>query len=260
MNIKIYSSKDIKQLLIVGKLAAKILEMISEYIKPGINTEELNNICHKYIETKNKCISATIGYKGYQHATCISLNNIVCHGIPNYKKKLKKNDILNIDVTIKKDGYYADTSAMYIVGNKRNKGYKLCKVTQECLYKAISIMRDGVRLSEIGNMIQDHAKKNGYSVVKYFCGHGIGTDFHLEPQVLNFNGYNYKNDIFLKEGMCLTVEPMINIGKHSIKILNDGWTTLTKDKSISAQWEHTLIIKKKGVIITTIRKNEKFIG
>lgn len=257
MNIKIYSLKDIKKLIIVGKLAANILEMISEYIKPGINTEEINNICHKYIETKIKCISATIGYKGYQHATCISINNVVCHGIPNYKKQLKTNDILNIDVTIIKDGYYADTSAMYIVGNnKKNKTYKVCEVTQECLYKAISILREGTKLSEVGNIIQTHAKKNGYSVVKEFCGHGIGTDFHLKPQVLNYNGYN-NNDILLKEGMCLTVEPTILNRGTEIKILKDGWTTVTKNKSNSAQWEHTLIIKKKGVIITTIRKNEK---
>lgn len=257
MKIKIYSLKDIKKLRIVGKLAANILEMISEYIKPGINTEEINNICHKYIETKIKCISATIGYKGYQHATCISINNVVCHGIPNYKKQLKTNDILNIDVTIIKDGYYADTSSMYIVGNnKKNKTYKVCKVTQECLYNAISIIRDGIKLSEVGNIIQTHAINNGYSVVKEFCGHGIGTDFHLKPQVLNYNGYN-NNDIILKEGMCLTVEPMIINRGTEIKILKDGWTTITKNKSNSAQWEHTLIIKKKGVIITTIRKNEK---
>lgn len=258
MKIKIYSSKDIKNLIIVGKLAANILEMISEYIKPGINTEEINNICHKYIENKLKCISATIGYKCYQHATCISINNVICHGIPNYKTKLKKNDILNIDVTIIKDGYYADTSAMYIVG-KNKKNYNLCKVTQECLYKAISIIRDGAKLSEVGNIIQKHAKKNGYSVVKEFCGHGIGTDFHLEPQVLNYNGYN-NNDIILKEGMCLTVEPMIINRGTEIKILKDGWTVITKDKSNSAQWEHTLIIRKKCVIITTIRKTENIIG
>ncbi|AGI27019.1 Methionine aminopeptidase [Candidatus Portiera aleyrodidarum] len=259
MNIKIYSLQDITKLIIVGKLAANILEMISEYIKPGINTEELNNICHKYIETKIKCSSATIGYKGFQHATCISINNVVCHGIPNYKTKLKTNDILNIDVTIIKEGYYADTSAMYIVGNnknnKNNKNYNICKVTQECLYKAISIIRDGTKLSEVGNIIQTHAKTNGYSVVKEFCGHGIGTDFHLKPQVLNYNGYN--NDILLKEGMCLTVEPMIINRGTAIKILKDGWTTITTNKSNSAQCEHTLIIKKQGVIITTIRKNEK---
>ncbi|CAA3708630.1 Methionine aminopeptidase [Candidatus Portiera aleyrodidarum] len=253
MTIKIYSLKDIKQLIFVGNLAAKILALINEYIKSEINTEEINNICHKYIETKIRCISATIGYKGYQHATCISTNNIVCHGIPNYKKQIKTNDILNIDVTIIKNGYYADTSSMYIVGNKRKKKtYKVCKRAQECLNKAISVLCDGANLSKVGDTIQTHAKKNGYSVVKEFCGHGVGTDFHLKPQVLNYNGYN-NNDVLLKQGMCLTVEPILINRGTAIKILKDGWTTTTQNKSNSAQWEHTLIIKQTGVVLTTIR-------
>lgn len=257
MNIKIYSLKDIKQLILVGKLAAKILVMIYEYIKHGLNTEELNSICHKYIETKLKCSAATIGYKGYQHATCISINNVVCHGIPFYYKQIKTNDILNIDVTIKKNGYYADTSYMYIVGSiKYKKFYKICHFTQTCLYKAMAFICAGTKLSTIGDIIQKNAKKNGYSVVKEFCGHGIGSDFHLTPQVLNYNGYKKKN-VLLQQGMCITVEPILIPRGTEIKILKDGWTTSTKNKNFSAQCEHTLIIKKQGVIITTTRINEK---
>ncbi|AUI73056.1 type I methionyl aminopeptidase [Candidatus Portiera aleyrodidarum] len=257
MKIKKYTLKDIKKLIIVGKLAANTLLMIYEYIKIGLKTDEVNSICQKYIETKLKCSSATIGYKCYQHATCISKNKICCHGIPSYKKKIKTNDILNIDVTIIKNGYYADTSYMYFVecnysiflyNNKLN--------NISCLYNAMSFVCECTKFSEIGALIQNFAKYHGFSVVKELCGHGIGTAFHLQPLVLNYNGYKTK-DVHLKKGMCVTIEPILIQRGTKIKNLNDGWTITTKSKSHSAQWEHTLIINKKGVIITTIRKNEK---
>lgn len=261
MNIPIYTPEEIAKLRIAGRLAAKVLEMIAPHIQPGISTGELDRLCHRYIEDDLDCVSATIGYHGYQHATCISLNHVVCHGIPDFDKKLKRGDILNIDVTIIKDGFYGDTSAMYIVG-ENIKGERLSRITRECLYEAMKVMRAGTRLSEIGRVIQRHAESNGYSVVRDFCGHGIGKEFHQDPQVLHYDGYDERTDAVLEEGMCLTVEPMINAGGWATKVLRDGWTAVTRDKSLSAQWEHTLIVSADGVIVTTQREDEdlSFLG
>ncbi|ARS51943.1 type I methionyl aminopeptidase [Kushneria konosiri] len=255
MNIPIHNAEDIDKLRIAGRLAASVLEMIEAHIRPGISTGEIDRLCQHYIENEIDSISATIGYHGYQHATCISLNHVVCHGIPDFGKKLKKGDIFNIDVTIIKDGYYGDTSRMFIVGDNI-KGERLSRVAQECLYEAMKIMRPGVWLSDIGRVIEAHANDNGYSVVRDFCGHGIGRSFHEDPQVLHYDGYNEHNDAELKEGMCLTVEPMINAGDWQTRVLKDGWTAVTRDKSLSAQWEHTLIITADGVEATTVRHDE----
>ncbi|CDZ16320.1 Methionine aminopeptidase [Candidatus Johnevansia muelleri] len=256
MIISKYTSKyDIEGLKFAGKLAASILEMIHSYIKPNISTGQLDQICKKFIENDIQAISATLGYNGYKHSTCISINNVVCHGVPNFNHKLKLGDIINIDVTIIKNGYYADTSKMFILGENII-GKRISSVTQECLYKAIKIMRPGVKLSEIGSIIQQHAEYNGYSIVRNYCGHGIGKNFHEPPQVLHYNGYNLFNDIILTEGMCITIEPIVNSGDSATKILNDGWTVVTKDKSLSAQWEHTLLLISDGVIVTTARKEE----
>lgn len=257
MNIPRFSPEEVEKLKIAGRLAAQVLEMIEPHIKAGISTGEIDRLCHRYIEDELKAVSATIGYHGYQHATCISLNHVVCHGIPNFDKKIKKGDILNIDVTLIKDEFYGDTSRMYIVG-ENIQGERLTRVTQECLYKAIGIMKPGVRLSDIGKVIQRHAEQNGYSVVRDYCGHGIGKAFHQDPQVLHYDGYDTHTDAVLEEGMCLTVEPMINVGGYATKVLKDGWTAVTRDKSLSAQWEHTLVISKEGVIVTTARQDEDF--
>ncbi|MCM2972323.1 type I methionyl aminopeptidase [Larsenimonas suaedae] len=255
MTIPINTPEDIEHLRVAGRCAAQVLEMISEHVRAGVTTGELDRLCQEYLENELGCTSATIGYHGYQHATCISLNHVVCHGIPDFGKKLKNGDIFNIDVTVIKNGYYGDTSRMFIVGDNL-KGERLSTVTQECLYKSLEIVKDGTRLSDIGRVIQSHAEKNGYSVVRDFCGHGIGKNFHEEPQVLHYDGYDRHNDAVLKSGMCLTIEPMINAGKYATKVLKDGWTAVTRDKSLSAQWEHTLIVTDTGCIVTTIRQDE----
>ncbi|MBZ9558135.1 MULTISPECIES: type I methionyl aminopeptidase [unclassified Modicisalibacter] len=255
MNVPINTPDDIEKLKIAGRCAAQVLEMIAEHVRPGISTGEIDKLCQDYLEQELGCVSATIGYHGYQHATCISLNHVVCHGIPDFSKVLKKGDIFNIDVTVIKDGYYGDTSRMFVVG-ENIKGERLSQVTQECLYKSLAIVKEGTRLSDIGKTIQAHAEDNGYSVVRDFCGHGIGKNFHEEPQVLHYDGYEPHNDLVLEEGMCLTIEPMINAGKHQTKVLKDGWTAVTRDKSLSAQWEHTLVVTKDGCIVTTARHDE----
>lgn len=261
MNIPINTPEQIDKLRIAGRLAASVLEMIEPHVKAGVSTGELDRICHRYIEDDIESVSATIGYHGYQHASCISLNHVVCHGIPDFNKKLKKGDILNIDITIIKDGYYGDTSAMFIVG-ENIKGQRLSRVTQECLYESMKMIRPGVRLSELGRCIQQHAEANGFSVVRDFCGHGIGTEFHQDPQILHYDGYDAATDAVLEEGMCFTIEPMINAGDWPTKVLKDGWTAVTRDKSLSAQWEHTLIVSADGVIVTTKREDEdlSFLG
>ncbi|MFC0268802.1 type I methionyl aminopeptidase [Kushneria aurantia] len=255
MNIPIHSAEEIEKLRIAGRLAASVLEMIEAHIRPGISTGEIDRLCQRYLEDELGAISATIGYHGYQHATCISLNHVVCHGIPDFGKKLKKGDIFNIDVTLIKEGYYGDTSRMFVVG-ENIRGERLSRVTQECLYAGMKVMRPGARLSDIGRAIETHAHQNGYSVVRDFCGHGIGSQFHQDPQVLHYNGYGEHNDAVLEAGMCLTVEPMINAGGWQTRVLKDGWTAVTRDKSLSAQWEHTLVITADGIEVTTARHDE----
>ena len=252
-----YSADEIEKLRVAGRMAANVLEMIEPYIRPGVTTGELDQRCHRYIEDELKAIPACLGYHGFPNATCISLNHVVCHGIPSVNKKLKKGDILNIDVTVIKDGFYGDTSRMYTVGSNIQ-GERLSRVAQECLYKAMAIMVPGVHLSEIGKVIQHHAESNGYSVVRDYCGHGIGTEFHTEPQVLHYDGYDHRTDLMLEEGMCLTVEPMINVGDYATKVLKDEWTAVTRDKSLSAQWEHTLVMTASGILVTTARQDEDF--
>ncbi|RKR04448.1 methionine aminopeptidase type I [Kushneria sinocarnis] len=255
MNIPIYTAEDIEGLRTAGRLAASVLEMIEPHVEPGISTGELDRICQDYIERELGCTSATIGYHGYQHATCISLNHVVCHGIPDFDRKLKKGDIFNIDVTLIRDGYYGDTSRMFVVGNNI-KGERLSRITQQCLYEAMKVMGPGVWLSEVGRTIQQHAESNGYSVVRDFCGHGIGTQFHHDPQVLHYDGYDRNNDARLEPGMCLTIEPMINAGKWQTRVLRDGWTAVTRDKSLSAQWEHMMVITDSGIEVMTQRHDE----
>ncbi|WP_414502700.1 type I methionyl aminopeptidase [Zymobacter sp. IVIA_5232.4 C2] len=259
IDIPRYGAEEIEKLRIAGRMAASVLEMIEPHVKAGVSTGELDQLCQRYIEDELKAVPACLGYHGFPNVSCISLNHVVCHGIPNFSKKLKKGDILNIDITVIKDGYYGDTSRMYYVG-ENIQGERLSRVAQECLYKSIEIMKPGVRLSDIGKLIQQHAEGNGYSVVRDYCGHGIGTEFHTDPQVLHYDGYDEHTDLVLEEGMCLTVEPMINVGGYATKVLKDGWTAVTRDKSLSAQWEHTLIMTKDGVLVTTARKDEDFSG
>lgn len=256
MNISIKSKNDIEKLRSAGQLAADVLNMITKYVKPGISTGELDEICHDFIVNEQKAIPANIGYNGYEKTSCISVNQVICHGIPSQNKILKDNDIVNIDVTVLKDGWYGDTSKMFLVGKTQPHNEKLVSITQECLYKAIEIAKPGVTLGDIGHIIQTHAEKNHYSVVEDYCGHGIGEVYHEDPQVLHFGRPG--TGIELVEGMCFTIEPMINQGTKYTKMLSDGWTVETKDGRNSAQWEHTIAITSDGCDVLTKRDEERF--
>jgi len=254
MKISIKSKDEIIKMKVAGKLAAEVLEMISPHVVPGISTEELDEICFNHIVDTQKAIPANVGYKGYEKTICASLNQVICHGIPSSEKILKDGDILNIDVTVIKDGWHGDTSKMFLVGKCAPHNERLVKVTQECLYKGIEAVRPGAFLGDIGNAIQTHAEKNHYSVVEDYCGHGIGTIYHEEPQVLHYGKAG--TGIKLEEGMCFTIEPMINQGRKYSKVLKDGWTVETKDGRNSAQWEHTIAVTERGCEILTKRSDE----
>ncbi len=216
MTVTIKTPDDIEKMRIAGRLAAEVLEMIGEHIKPGVTTEELDRICHDYIVNEQKAIPAPLNYKGFPKSICTSINHVVCHGIPN-EKPLKEGDILNVDITVIKDGYHGDTSKMFLVGKTPEWADRLCQITQECMYKGISVVRPGAHLGDIGEIIQKHAEKNGFSVVREYCGHGIGKVFHEEPQVLHYGRAG--TGIELKEGMIFTIEPMINQGRPETRLL-----------------------------------------
>ncbi|MBP7188607.1 MAG: type I methionyl aminopeptidase [Thiopseudomonas sp.] len=255
MTVSIKTPDDIAKMRIAGRLAAEVLEMIEEHVKVGVTTDELNTICHDHIVNVQKAIPAPLNYNGFPKSICTSINHVVCHGIPN-DKPLKDGDIINIDITVIKDGYFGDTSKMFLVGNTPEWANRLCQVTQECLYKGIEIVRPGTRLGDIGAVIQQHAESNGYSVVREYCGHGIGTVFHEEPQILHYGKAG--TGLELKEGMTFTIEPMINLGKKETRLLGDGWTAITKDRKLTAQWEHTLVVTADGYEIFTLRNDETF--
>ena len=251
-NIK--SQSDIKKMRVAGKLASEVIDMIGSHVKSGISTEELNEICHNYIIEVQQAVPAPLDYKGFPRSICTSVNHQVCHGIPSKDKILKNGDIINIDITVIKDGFHGDTSKMFLIGKPSVLADRLCRVAKECMYKAIEIVEPGLHIGDIGAVIQEHAHKNNFSVVREYCGHGIGKNFHESPQIPH---YGVKNTgIKLEEGMTFTIEPMINAGKKGIKVLNDGWTVVTQDKSLSAQWEHTILVTNKGYEILTRRTEE----
>lgn len=254
MPVSIKTSEEIQKMRVAGRLAAEVLEMIGPYIKPGITTNELNDICHRHITEVQNAIPAPLNYQGFPKSICTSVNHVVCHGIPN-DRALKDGDIINVDVTVLKDGYHGDTSKMFTVGKVPPHVERLIRVTQECLYTGIKLVKPGVRLGTIGAAIQAHAEKNHYSVVQEYCGHGIGSVFHEpEIQVLHYGKPN--TGLILEEGMTLTIEPMINAGKRHVKLLGDGWTVVTKDHRLSAQWEHTLAVTADGFEVFTLRQGE----
>ena len=256
VNKYIKSSQAIEKMRIAGKLAAEVLVMIEPYVKAGITTDELNQICHDYIVSEQKAIPACLGYLGFPKSICTSLNHVVCHGIPK-DQKLKDGDILNIDVTVIKDGYHGDTSKMFFVGDGSIRAKRLVRVTQECLYLAIKMVKPGASLKAIGRVIQQHAESNHFSVVREYCGHGIGSEFHEKDfQVLHYDSPKTA-DTLLLPGLTFTIEPMINAGAPAIKLLPDGWTVVTKDRNLSAQWEHTLLVTENGVEVLTIRPEEE---
>jgi methionyl aminopeptidase len=253
----IKTAEQIEKMRIAGKLAAEVLEMIGEHVKPGVTTDELNTLCHNYIVDVQKAVPAPLGYghPPFPKSICTSINHVICHGIPD-NKPLKKGDCLNIDVTVIKDGFHGDTSKMFFVGEPTIQAERLAKVTQECLYKAIELVKPGCRLGDIGEVIQKHAEAHSYSVVRDFCGHGIGEGFHEEPQVVHYGRAGTGQE--LQAGMCFTIEPMINAGTFKMKVLPDQWTAVTKDRKLSAQWEHTLLVTDNGVEVLTLRNDEDF--
>ena len=255
MAITIKTAQEIEKMRVAGALAAEVLEMIGPFVKKGVTTDELNDICHRYIVEEQDAIPAPLNYHGFPKSICTSVNHVICHGIPSVKK-LKEGDIINVDVTVIKEGYHGDTSKMFVVGKGSILANRLIKTTQESLYKAINMVKPGVRLGDIGHAIQTYCEGMNYSIVREYCGHGIGAEFHEDPQVVHY-GKPGTGDT-LQAGMCLTIEPMVNAGKRFSKMANnDGWTVVTKDRALSAQWEHTLLVTDNGVEILTLRSDEE---
>lgn len=260
MVAKVQNESEIQSMRTAGRLAASVLEMIGQHVQPGVTTERLDAICHDFIVNEIDCIPAPLNYGGghgqppFPKSICTSVNHVVCHGIPNAKKALKSGDIINIDVTVIKDGFHGDTSKMFIVGKPTILTERLVRVTQECLYAGIAVVRPGATLGDIGHAVQSHAEAENFSVVREYCGHGIGRIFHDEPQVVHY-GRPGTGEI-LEAGMTFTIEPMINAGSRHVKSLPDGWTVVTKDHKPSAQWEHTIMVTSDGAEILTRRSDE----
>ena len=253
-SITLKSPEDIAAMREAGRLAGEVLDMIGEHVQPGVTTEALDRLCHDYMVNTQGVIPACLGYRGFPKSVCTSVNHVICHGIPSDRKVLKKGDIINIDVTVIKDGWHGDTSKMFFVGEPSVLARRLVDITRECMMKGIELVRPGVRLGDIGHAIQQHAEAHRFSVVREYCGHGIGKVFHEEPQVLHYGKPD--TGLVLEEGMVFTIEPMINAGKQHTKLLPDGWTVVTKDHKLSAQWEHTLAVTRDGFEVLTRRQEE----
>jgi methionyl aminopeptidase len=256
MSVSLKTDEEIAKMRVAGKLAADVLMMIGDFVKAGVTTEELDRRCHDYIVNVQQAIPAPLNYRGFPKSICTSVNHVVCHGIPSDKKVLKNGDIINIDITVIKDGYHGDTSKMFIVGEGSILAERLVRVTQECLYKAIALVKPQCRLGDIGAVIQKHAEAQRFSVVRDYCGHGIGHIFHEEPQIVHYGKAG--TGMELVAGMTFTIEPMINAGSYHTKLLPDNWTAVTKDHKLSAQWEHTLLVTPTGVEVLTARPEEDF--
>lgn len=254
MTISIKTTDEQEKMRVAGRLAADVLDMIEPYIKDGVTTDELDRICHNYMVNEQKTIPAPLNYHGFPKSICTSVNHVVCHGIPN-ERALKTGDIVNVDITVIKDGFHGDTSKMFVVGKPSILAERLMRVTQECLYKAIRICKPGIKLGDIGAIIQQHAESNGFSVVQEYCGHGIGRVFHEDPQILHYGKAG--TGVALSEGMTFTIEPMINAGKRHVSLMRDGWTVVTKDRGLSAQYEHTILLTRDGYEVLTLRKEEQ---
>ena len=248
MSVSIKTPDELDKMRVSGRLASEVLDMIGEHVVPGVTTDELNTICHNFIVNEQKAIPAPLNYRGFPKSICTSVNQVVCHGIPG-PKKLKKGDIVNIDITVIKDEFHGDTSRMFYVGEPSTHARRLCEVALECMHLGIEAVKPGIKLGDIGHIIQTHAEKNHCSIVREYCGHGIGRVFHEEPQVLHYGKPD--TGLTLKEGMTFTVEPMVNQGKRGVKLLADDWTVITKDRSLSAQWEHTIAVTSDGFEVLT---------
>ena len=242
-NVRINTPAEIAKSRTAGMLAAEVLAMIAPHVKAGVTTDELDRLCHDYIVNVQKAIPGNVGYLGYPKTILTSVNQVVCHGLPS-ATELKDGDIVNIDIAVKKDGWYGDTSRMYFVGEPEPEAYRLVKTTYDALCAGIRVVRPGATLGDIGHAIQAHAENAGFSVVREYCGHGIGKVYHDEPQILHY-GYPGQG-LKLKTGMIFTIEPMLNAGKRHVRSLADGWTVVTRDNSLSAQWEHMVAVTDEG--------------
>jgi len=254
MSITLKTPEEIEKMRIAGKLAAEVLDYITPFVKPGVTTGELDKLCHDYMVDVQGCIPAPLnyapsGYKPYPKSICTSINHQVCHGVPG-ERQLKNGDIVNLDITTIKGGYHGDTSRMFQVGDVSIQARRLCELTFECMWLGIAQVKAGAYLGDIGQAIQQYAEKSGHSVVREFCGHGIGARFHEDPQVLHYGKAG--TGIKLQANMIFTIEPMINVGKAAIRELADGWTIVTKDHSLSAQWEHTILVTETGFEVLTL--------
>ena len=249
MTVTIKTVEEQDKMRVAGRLAADVLDMIGEHVRPGVTTEELDRICHEYITDVQQAIPAPLNYRGFPRSICTSVNHVVCHGIPG-ERKLKSGDAVNIDITVIKDGFHGDTSRMFFAGKPAVQAERLAKVANEAMWLGIAELGPGKRLGDVGAAIQHHAEKHRFSVVREYCGHGIGRVFHEDPQVLHYGTAG--TGLELKAGMTMTVEPMINAGRRHVKLLPDGWTVVTKDHSLSAQWEHTILITETGHEVLTL--------
>jgi methionyl aminopeptidase len=249
MKASIKTPQDIENMRIAGRLAAEVLQMVAPHVKPGVTTAELDRICHEHIVQVQQSIPANVGYKGFPASICTSVNNVICHGIPSPAKVLKEGDILNIDVTVIKDGWHGDTSRMYTIGEPSVKAKRLIDVTRAAMFAGIRAVRPGATLGDIGHAIQTLVEAERFSVVREYCGHGIGRIYHEDPQVLHYGQPG--TGLRLEKGMTFTIEPMVNEGARHTRLMPDGWTVVTKDRSLSAQWEHTVAVTDDGVEILT---------
>lgn len=254
MTVTIKTDEEQNKMRVAGRLAADVLDMIGEHVQAGVTTDQLNDICHKYITEVQDAIPAPLNYRGFPKSICTSVNHVVCHGIPG-ERKLKNGDAINIDITVIKNGFHGDTSRMFFVGKPSVQAQRLADIAFEGMWLGIEELAAGKRLGDVGAAVQKHVEKNRFSVVKEYCGHGIGRVFHEDPQVLHYGTPG--TGMELKAGMTLTVEPMVNAGKASVKLLPDGWTVVTKDHSQSAQWEHTILITKAGYEVLTLGARDR---
>jgi methionyl aminopeptidase len=253
-HITIKSPAEQEKMRVAGRLAAEVLDMIGEHVKPGVTTEELDRLCFQHITDVQKSIPANVNYRGFPKTICASVNHVVCHGIPN-EKALKSGDIINIDVTVIRDGFHGDTSRMYYVGKPTLPAQRLAETCWEAMWRGIGQVKPGARLGDIGHAIQSFVEDRNFSVVREYCGHGIGRVYHEDPQVLHYGEPGTGDE--LKAGMTFTIEPMVNAGKRHVRLLGDGWTVVTKDHSLSAQWEHTVLVTETGVEVLTLGAGSK---
>jgi len=248
MAITFKTAEEADKMRVAGRLAAQVLDMIGAHVQAGVTTDELNRICHDFIVREQQATPAPLNYRGFPKSICTSVNHVVCHGIPS-DKQLKDGDIINIDITVIKDGFHGDTSRMFVVGEASIRARRLCQISRECMHRAIALVRPGAHLGDLGDAIQRHAEGNGFSVVREYCGHGIGRGFHEDPQVLHYGKPGA--GLAIEPGMAFTIEPMLNAGRRETRLMPDGWTVITKDRSLSAQWEHTILVTDDGHEILT---------